>query len=237
MDEVCARRALQRVAYAEDWLGRLKDDLAAGHSRTAMTHLITAQAELKLLAEQLGPELGWVEAADPVAAPVAPLVSGVPHRTPLAWAAIGVTALALTLFSGRLIPAEVPSARPGILPTATTPAQEPTESRATLAQLPPLTPPVVSPGVAAEPEVLPESQAEPVIAPVAQPAAQARPPLRRPIVLPSATELPASREPASVGTPSEGPVTEPPVATPIPAPSLDLVALAAMLAFQRAEGR
>ena len=30
MDEVRAAQALQRVAYAEDWLGRLKRELSGG---------------------------------------------------------------------------------------------------------------------------------------------------------------------------------------------------------------
>ncbi|MEO7992761.1 MAG: hypothetical protein ABI743_00045 [bacterium] len=114
MQDRQAERALQRLACVEDWLGRLKTDVASGHNRDAFLHLMSAQAEMRLLQEQLGPALGWVEATDPepVRQP-----SGLGFRSPLSWLPLAAAAMLFGLISGPLLPhaaAPVQIGAPGI---------------------------------------------------------------------------------------------------------------------------
>lgn len=213
MDEVRARRALQRVAYTEDWLEKLKDDLAAGHARSAMTHLITAQAELKLLSEQLAPEMGW--AAEPTVemAPAMSLATpafalpGVPRRSPLAWASLAIATIAVVLYTGVLMPRRTSS------PAPIQPLTETGDPATTLAALPALPAPAsLEPSTSANDTVTPTSVITEPVAGITSPepveVAQSAPPRRirarhpqpQPVATPptaNADPLPSETVPAS----------------------------------------
>lgn len=218
MDEVRARRALQRVAYAEDWLSRLRDDLAAGHNREAMTHLITVQAELQLLSEQLAPALGWADEPALATAPAfatAPI--GLPRRSPYAWASLAIACIALAMFTGMLVPQRTRTATP-IQPVTETgdPVVE------TLASLPMIPAPILpadaaapTADIATEPTALAAAQ---VATEEPAPTATRRPQQRRPTrtTPPSTTTLdPVSSEPVAIEPP-----VEPASAAADPAPQL-----------------
>lgn len=219
MDEVRARQALQRVAYAEDWLGRLKDDLAAGHNRSAMTHLLTAQAELKLLSEQLAPALGWAEEVEqaPLAIPAA--MTGYPRRPPLAWAAVGLTALALVLFSGQLLPDRssptLPAASPVTetgTPVLTVLAQEPAQEEPTVEHpVPAAVAAVPAPVMAGD-----EASAASVAVPDAEQRSAMPEPVRRPRMAAATTGSPVEQPLPASTVPVAEPVIQPdPTSRPI----------------------
>lgn len=218
MDEVRAAQALQRVAYAEDWLGRLRDDLASGHRRAAFTHLMTARAELNMLTEQLALELGIVEEVSPAEARSR---AGLPARSPLSWAALGASAVALFLFSLQVLPGQLsrssvdatqPAPIVAVAPApATVPVQTPRLDRflANSAQFQAL---LARASAAHEAAETPESAA-----PTATPPRIRRQPATR---IPSPTaSLPAGipADPSPVAPPTADPVASVSAPTEVPA--------------------